>query len=75
MGKNIGSAFPKVKNSVAFQKFPVGSFPNGKYIFPNSLMNSWNLAEEIEYLNHHVKFEMWPTLCKFSSYFQQWNLH
>ena len=25
--------------------------------------------EEMEYLIHHVKFEMWPALCKFSFLF------
>ena len=27
--------------------------------------------EEMEYLIHHVKFEMWPALCNSPSYFQQ----
>ena len=34
--------------------------------------------EEMEYLIHQVKFEMWPALCDFfcvKSYFQQWNLN
>ena len=43
--------------------FKIPYFPNGKHILTNS--DKFLKFEEMEYLIHPVKVEMWPALCKF----------
>ena len=45
--------------------FKVSFFPNGKHF--NQFIEKF--FEEMKYRIHHVKFEIWPALCKFSILF------
>ena len=69
----MSRAFPKVKNSVVCAKFPMGSkfhFSQWKTYF-SQLTDKLLKFEEMEYLIHPAKFEIWSTLCKFPIFFQQ----
>ena len=39
-------------------------FPNEKHIFPK-FIDKFLKFEEVDYLIHHVKFEIWSVLCTF----------
>ena len=56
-----------------FQSVKNSTFPNRKYIFPNSSIN----LQVVEYILHYVKPEMWAALfdINYLSYFEQWNLY
>ena len=45
-------------------------FPNGKHI-SSQLADKFLKFEEMKYLIHHVKFEMWPAFCKFPILFSK----
>ena len=47
--------------------FKILFFPNGKYILTNS--DKFLKFDEMKYLIHYVKVQMWPALCKFSILF------
>ena len=58
-------------NLVVCAKFPVGSkfhFSKWKTYF-TQFIDKLLKFEEMEYLIHHIKVEMWPALCKFSILF------
>ena len=69
-------AFPEAKNSVVCAEISMSS----KFHFSQWAIFAWFIFidkclkfEEIEYLIHYVKLEMWPALyCVNSLYFQQW---
>ena len=50
-----------------FQWVQNSSFPNGKHIFPQ-IIDKFLKFEYMEYLIHHVKFEMCPACVNSSSY-------
>ena len=55
------------KNPVVCANFPLGSkfhFSKWKTYF-TQFIDKFLKFEEMEYLIHHVKVEMWPALCKF----------